>query len=1021
MGRDESQAQKVPVYSRDPEPKEEKQKPPRLEDSREQSKKVKDDLSEEDQQLKNELEMLVERLSEDNAQLHRPALEAMRNLIRTSTSSMTSVPKPLKFLRPHYAQLKTVHDKWGDDSPDKVLFAETLSVLAMTYSNTGERETLKFRLRADAMRKASTTSDDLGDWGHEYVRHLCTELGEEYNARMEKEEDASELLRLALLVVEFSLKHNAEIDAVDLLLEMEAIDQLPQFVDRDTFERVCLYLVSCVNMLVPPDDVVFLRTAREIYRKHQRFFEALVISMRLMDPALIREDFTSQRNPVMQKQMAFLLARQQIPVEWLQDESDPITDQALLDCLFNTHLSPHFIQFAKELSVYEPKKPEDVYKTHLETARATVVDSARGNLANAFVNGFVNAGFGNDTLVVGAEEGDSYVYKTKDHGKLSAAASAGLSLLWDTELGLSHIDKFTYSSNEFVKAGAMLAYGILHTGVRTEMDAPLALLSEHVESKSAPLQHMSIVGLGLAYAGSHREELMALLLPYVQDESTSMDTAALCALSLGFVFAGSANGEIVPTILQTMMERDPAQLEDKWMRFMSLGLALMFLGKQDASDATIETLKAIDHPVSREAQILVDACSYAGTGNVLKIQTFLHYCAEHPDSKKDNGSDDGQEEDLDESQDLYQALSVLAIALIAMGEDVGAEMTLRHMSHLMHYGDPVIRRTVPLALALLNPSNPVITVLDTLSKYSHDSDLDVALLSIFAMGLVGAGTNNARLAQRLRQLASYYAKEPDCLFAVRVAQGLVHMGKGTLGIDPYHTDRQLFSFTAVAGLLATLVALTEARGFILDRAHWMLYFLSPAIRPRFLITLNESLENLPVSVRVGKAVDVVGQAGKPRTISGFQTHTTPVRLGSHERGVLATEEYLTYSPSTYSLTLTCSHGVLCHFAQKPGERKRRRKYVEASRLHKSKELVGDGRIDVGRAHQHIYDGIALAGEQCNRVRRRRLGISLLFVRRRPIHAKQGRLIERIFAVAEQTGRLDKPAAQHIIRILCIVF
>jgi 26S proteasome regulatory subunit N1 len=34
------------------------------------------------------------------------------------------------------------------------------------------------------------------------------------------------------------------------------------------------------------------------------------------------------------------------------------------------------------------------------------------------------------------------------------------------------------------------------------------------------------------------------------------------------------------------------------------------------------------------------------------------------------------------------------------------------------------------------------------------------------MGLVGAGTNNARLAQMLRQLAGYYQKEPDSLFMV---------------------------------------------------------------------------------------------------------------------------------------------------------------------------------------------------------------------------------------------------------------
>ena len=34
---------------------------------------------------------------------------------------------------------------------------------------------------------------------------------------------------------------------------------------------------------------------------------------------------------------------------------------------------------------------------------------------------------------------------------LSAAASLGLSLLWDTDVGLSHVDKYTYSSEEYIK------------------------------------------------------------------------------------------------------------------------------------------------------------------------------------------------------------------------------------------------------------------------------------------------------------------------------------------------------------------------------------------------------------------------------------------------------------------------------------------------------------------------------------------------------------------------------------------
>ena len=39
-----------------------------------------------------------------------------------------------------------------------------------------------------------------------------------------------------------------------------------------------------------------------------------------------------------------------------------------------------------------------------------------------------------------------------------------------------------------------------------------------------------------------------------------------------------------------------------------------------------------------------------------------------------------------------------------------------------------------------------------------------------------------------------------------------------------------------------------------------------------------------------QAVDVVGQAGKPKSITGFQTHTTPVLLAYGERAELATEE-----------------------------------------------------------------------------------------------------------------------------------
>ncbi|CAE6540545.1 unnamed protein product [Rhizoctonia solani] len=855
-----------------------------------------EELSEEDQQLRNELEMLAERLKEPDTSLYRPALETLRTLIKTSTSSMTSVPKPLKFLRPLYPELQELYEKWPA-SDDKNLFADILSVLAMTYSDTQPRGTLKYRLASTA---ASKTPSDPGSWGHEYIRHLAAELGAEYLLRTgtggepgqerlsgkEGDEGIEELRELGLTCAKFLLKHNAEADAVDLLLELECIDRIISLVDANTFARVCLYMVSCINLLPPPDDIAFLQTAHEIYINNSKYPEALALAIRIGDPQLIMKDFKAPANRLMQRQLAYILARAQTPIDWVQeqsedeDEMDPVEmAEDLLECLSNTKLSAHFKAFGKEVGAEEARTLEEVYKSHLEPSRSTTtVDSARANLAGTFVNAFVNAGFGNDKLMVTAEEGNSWIYKNKDHGMLSATASLGLSLLWDADLGLSQVDKYTYAEEEYIKAGALLATGILHCGIRTETDAVIALLEDYVENKSVPLRTCASMGIGIAYAGAYRQSLAELLLPLVADETLSMEVSSLAALAIGFIFVGSCNGEVAMTILQTLMEREESALNEKWTRFMILGLALLYLGRQDASDATIEALRAVSHPVAKQALVLVEMCSFAGTSNVLKVQRMLHECNDHL-----------------EGDDSFQGFAVIGIALVAMGEDVGAEMSLRQFQHLMHYGSPTIRKAVPLALGLISASNPQMGILDTLSKYSHDNDLAVALNAIFAMGLVGAGTNNARLAQMLRQLAGYYHKEPDCLFMVRIAQGLVHMGKGTLGINPFFNDRTIMSKPAVAGILATLIAFTDAKAFILDKSHWMLYFLVTAMYPRFMITLDANLESSPVTVRVGQAVDVVGLAGKPRTISGFQTHQSPVRLGTTERAELGTEEYIPYA------------------------------------------------------------------------------------------------------------------------------
>lgn len=98
-------------------------------------------------------------------------------------------------------------------------------------------------------------------------------------------------------------------------------------------------------------------------------------------------------------------------------------------------------------------------------------------------------------------------------------------------------------------------------------------------------------------------------------------------------------------------------------------------------------------------------------------------------------------------------------------------------------------------------------------------------------------------------------------------------------MNPLHSEKFLFSNVSLAGLMPVLLAATDMKTFFCGKYHYFLFYLTLSIYPRMLITLNEDLEPLQTQVRVGNAVDTVGQAGKPKRITGFQTHDTPVLIG----------------------------------------------------------------------------------------------------------------------------------------------
>lgn len=865
-----------------------------------------EELSEEDKHLQEELTMLVEKVLGKDKQLHLPALESLRDLIRSSTTSMTSVPMPLKFLRVHYPLLKEAVTKMKDKKSTE-LCASIVSVLAMGQDQPGARECLQYCLLG--------AQKDVGDWGHEYVRQLEGEIAEEW-ATLSKDSEVMQTKLLPLIenIIAFDMKHNAEIQACDLLMEIDRLDMIEKHMDSSNYPRVCLYLVSCAVYVEDPERDAILHSVMEDYLKFKEYPRALCLAMQLNDMDTMLRIFNQCADPSIRKQLAYMVGRQQLCLEL----SDDLPDKSELTCIMsNAHVNDHFHSLARELDIMEPKTPEEVYKTWLEglVLRPTYnldvpVDSARHNLASTFVNAFVNAGFSRDKLV-SVEDGNKWMYKNKQHGMLSAAASLGLIHLWDVDGGLTPIDKYLYTSEDNIKSGALLALGIVNCGVRNDCDPALALLSDYVLHDSVTLRIGAVLGLGLAYAGTKRQDVVSLLLPVLSDKKSSSEVIAMAALACGLITVGSGDSEVLSTILQTLIDLPTSELQEgQYSRFLPLALGLCYLGQKDATEATKAALEVLPDPFKSMAQHMLKMCAYAGTGDVLIVQEQLQICSEHytsakeeskKEDKKDSDKKDDKNKDKDKeksSKDLtsMQAVAALSVAVIAMGEETGSEMCMRIFGQLGRYGEPAVRRAVPLSIALCSISNPQLSVIDVLNKYSHDLDEEVAHNAIFSMGLVGAGTNNARLATMLRQLAQYHAKNTGHLFMVRIAQGLTHLGKGTLSLSPFHTDRQIMNPVAVAGLLITLVSFLDTKNIILGKSHYLLYTLATAMYPRWLVTLDEDMEPLPVSVRVGQAVDVIGKAGTPKTIAGVHTHTTPVLLAVGERAELATDDYIPLTP-----------------------------------------------------------------------------------------------------------------------------
>lgn len=231
---------------------------------------------------------------------------------------------------------------------------------------------------------------------------------------------------------------------------------------------------------------------------------------------------------------------------------------------------------------------------------------------------------------------------------------------------------------------------------------------------------------------------------------------SITALAVGLIAVGTCNADVNNCLLEIIRHKAASGelMKETWFRMLSLGLALPFLCQQAVVEPTAAALTKIIPDDSSSVDfrdftlVLLDAMAYAATGNVLKIQKFLHICSESTEEKKkaeeaaeaekeekadkkDNKSesssskktessaktddktakkDDKKKDEKTKEKNVdfsKHAMAVMGIGLVATNEDVGAEMAQRvqEVVELAKKGENTLKKT-PHQTTLKIPKKP---------------------------------------------------------------------------------------------------------------------------------------------------------------------------------------------------------------------------------------------------------------------------------------------------------------------------
>ncbi|KAF8585578.1 26S proteasome regulatory complex, non-ATPase subcomplex, Rpn2/Psmd1 subunit [Ramaria rubella] len=372
-------------------------------------------------------------------------------------------------------------------------------------------------------------------------------------------------------------------------------------------------------------------------------------------------------------------------------------------------------------------------------------------------NAYMHSGTASDLFL---RQNLEWLGRASNWSKFSATAALGVIHKGHFEQSMTLLGPYlpgadaSASSSVFSEGGSLYALGIINAGMGSTRDVETYLREKLKASNNEVVQHGACLGLGVAGMASQSQDAYDDLKATLYSDSAIASEAA--GYAMGLVKLGSASEECAEEMLVYAHETQ----HEKIIRGLAIGVAFIYYGRQEQSDAIVSKLLAEKDPILRYGGVYTLAIAYAGTSNNDAIRKLLHVAVS------------------DTSDDVRRAaVTALAFLLFKNPSQVPRIVQLLGESY-----NPHVRCGATLALGIACAGTGLQDAVEILEPMTKDTVDFVRQGAFIALGMILVQQSEAS-SPSLSSTRSLYTKtvsdkheDPMARFGAVLGQGLIDAG-----------------------------------------------------------------------------------------------------------------------------------------------------------------------------------------------------------------------------------------------------